>query len=441
MSGTKRFASIGDGNTDVDSIDILVVDDDESVREFLTAALEELDYKAKSAEDCDKAKELLAEETFRLILCDVNLPGMSGDEFLPFCKQNYPDTEIILITGRPGINAAVHAVKEGAFDYLPKPITLETLKDRVSTALDIANSKTVVDGSGNRLQSTVAGYKIIKTLGSGSMGVVFLVEKDGAKYALKVLRADITNEVSQRNLKRFARESDILAELNHPNIVRFLEHGIWREKNTPYFVMEFISGQSLSYHIQIGTLTLNEKISVMRQIASALAFIHDHEILHRDIKPANILITRDNLVKITDFGIARITNSDITMPQEALGSPAYMSPEAFGGTDQYAQSDIFSFGSICYELFTGQKPFDGDDIATMMDSIRNERPVEPIQLAPDIPPYVQDILAKMLAKKPEDRFASATEIIRALDHQYADGASGITSRLLRVLMLRKPTWR
>ncbi len=437
MSGTKRFVLPGDSDDCDDCASILVVDDEELVRRFLTSALKELDYTVAAAENCDKAKELLATEKFNLILCDVNLPGMSGDEFLPFCKSNYPSTEIILITGNPGIDAAVHAVKKGAFDYLPKPISIETLQNRVAAALVGADRQ----GPDSEHQSTVAGYKILKTLGSGSMGVVFLVEKEGMQYALKMLRADITDEVSQRNLKRFSREADILSGLNHPNIVRFLEHGIWQEKNIPYFVMELISGQPLSYHIRTGMLTIKEKISVMKQVASALGFIHEHGVLHRDIKPANILLTSDYVVKITDFGIARITNSELTITQESLGSPAYMSPEAFGGSDQYIQSDIFSFGTICYELFTGQKPFDGDDIAEMMDSIRNERPIEPIQLAPDIPPYIQDILAKMLAKRPEDRFSSANDIIQAMDHQHTDGTSGITSRLLRVLLLKRPTWR
>ena len=427
---------------DISQSRILVVDDEEFVREFLSDALLAEGYEVEVAEECNQALEILETKTFDLILSDINLPGMSGNDLLRVIKKDYQTTEIMLITGDPGLDGAVQAVKNGAYDYLSKPISPEKLYERVKSAL--IHSKTKPNKAihtGTTLPNT--GYSVVRTLGSGNMGVVLLVEKDKKYYAMKILRRESPGPISDNKTKRFIREAEILAQIDHPNVVKIFDYGISEDEEVPFFIMEFVPGRPLNHHMMSNTLSLDEKLSIIRQISDALDFVNGFGILHRDIKPGNILITDERHVKLTDFGIARVADSNLTITREVLGSPAYMSPEAFDSSCQKDQrSDIFSLGIIAYELLTGVKPFSGETIGEIMDEIKNHKPIEPIKILPSLPGYLQDILAKMLAKQPDDRFNSAGEILQALDHQSGSTPKneGITSRLLRTLILRNPTW-
>ncbi len=428
---------------DIKSSRILVVDDEEFVREFLFDALEAENYTVELADDCDQAIEKLASTTFDLILSDINLPGMSGNDLLQFCKKEYQATEIMLITGDPGLDGAVQAVKNGAFDYLAKPISPEKLYERVQAAL--LNSKTKPNPmiqTGDSLPDTE--YVIVRTLGSGNMGVVLLVEKDKKYYAMKILRRESPGPISDPRTQRFIMEAEILSKINHPNVVKIFEYGISKNDEVPYFVMEFIPGSPLNHHMTNNTLSNSEKVEIIRQLSSALDIVHEAGILHRDVKPGNVLITDDKTAKLTDFGIARVSDSDLTITSELLGSPAYMSPEAFNSSLKKDQrTDIFSLGIISYELLTGVKPFHGETIGEIMDKIQNHNPIEPIKINPHLKPYLQDILAKMLAKEPVNRFSSAGEIVVAINHGCVNRPhkEGITTRLLKTLLLNKPTWR
>ncbi len=428
---------------DIQNSRILVVDDDEMVRMLLHKALKIQGYEVDLAGTFHEALEKLALLHYDLILTDINLPDISGEELLVFCKTNYKSTEVILITGAPQLDGAIQDIKKGAFDYLAKPIALEKLYERVNAALIQSKTKHNISiNTEDTLSDT--GYSVVRTLGSGNMGVVLLVEKNKNYYAMKILRRESKDPLSDLKVKRFIREAEILAKIDHPNIVKVLEFGMSGEEGVPYFVMEFIASQPLNHYIAQKTLSTNEQVSIIRDISLALNVVHNEGILHRDIKPGNILITEDHQVKLTDFGIARVGDSNLTIPTEILGSPAYMSPEAFDSSQIKDQrSDIFSLGTIAYELLTGQKPFNGETIGEVMNEIRFNRPIEPMKIVPNLPPYLQDILAKMLAKKPEDRFDSAEKVVEALDHQSKNISQkeGITARLLRTLILRKPTWK
>ena len=438
---TKSFHC--DTLDDIQNSRILVVDDDDLISNFLYKALIEKGYEVEIASNFHKALDRLSLLHFDLILTDINLPDISGEELLVYCKTNYKSTEVIVITGDPHLDSAVQDIKKGAFDYLAKPIALEILYERVTAALIQSKTKHNISiNTEDTLSDT--GYSVVRTLGSGNMGVVLLVEKNKAYYAMKILRRESKDPLSDLKVQRFIREAEILSKIDHPNIVKVLEFGMSGTEGVPYFVMEFIASQPLNHYIAQKTLSIQEKVSIIRDVALALNVVHNEGILHRDIKPGNILITDDNQVKLTDFGIARVGDSSITIPTEILGSPAYMSPEAFDSSQIKDQrSDIFSLGTISYELLTGQKPFNGDTIGEVMNEIRFNRPVEPIKIVPDLPPYLQDILAKMLAKKPEDRFSDAEKIVHAIDHQSGNlpHKEGITARLLRTLILRKPTWK
>ena len=439
---TKRFNC--ETIDDIINSRILIVDDDELITTLLCQDLTNEGYEVAIATSFSNAQECLAQLHFNLIITDINLPDRSGEELLIYCKKNYKSTEIIIMTGDPHLDRAVQDIKDGAFDYLAKPISLELLHKRVKAALlQSKTSHNISPNTEDPLSDT--GYSVVRTLGSGNMGVVLLVEKNKCYYAMKILRRDSKDTISELKVKRFIREAEILSKIDHPNIVKVLEFGMSGDEGVPYFVMEFIPSKPLNHYIAQKTLSINEKISIIRDIALALSVVHNEGILHRDIKPGNILITDDDhQVKLTDFGIARVSDSSITIPTEVLGSPAYMSPEAFDSSQIKDQrSDIFSLGTIAYELLTGQKPFNGDTIGEVMNEIRFNKPVEPLKIVPNLPPYLQDILAKMLAKKPEDRFSDAEKIVHALDHQSSNSSQreGITAKLLRTLILRKPTWK
>ena len=420
---------------------ILVVDDEELVRDFLLEALEAKGYTVTLATCCDEALGELEQKPFDLVFSDINMPGMSGNDLLELCKKTYQSTEVILITGDPNLEGAVNSVKQGAFDYLSKPISLEKLYERVESGLSNITKKSELTSHSNPTAKN--GYAVVRTLGAGNMGIVLLVQKDSKYYAMKILRCGDNDASHKIRVQRFIREAEILSKIKHPNVIRIFEYGVSDEEEIPYIIMEFVAGEPLNQYMESHNLTHDDSIKIITQLAEALAAVHQFEILHRDIKPGNILLTENLDVKLTDFGIAKIENSDLTMTREVLGSPAYMSPESFDSSIvKDCRSDIFSLGVIAYELLTGIKPFYGDTIGELMNAIQYELPIEPLKINDSFPAYMQDILAKMLAKDPDERFSSPEGLLKALklDSNAVAIKEGITRKLLRSLFLKRATW-
>ncbi len=419
---------------------ILVVDDEIPVRDFLRDTLLGCNYMVDVAGSCEEAFQKISAVNYDLVLSDIRLPDSTCDTVLSYCKDNSRGTEVILITGDPYLEDAVRAVKQGAFDYLSKPIASEKLIERVESALAHASRRI---NTASEMSSPDKAYEVVRTLGAGNMGVVLLVKKNNHYYAMKILRRENSSHEHKIKVQRFIREAEILSRINHPNVIKIFEYGVSEDEQIPYIVMEFIPGRPLNQIMRSANFSNEQSIYIIRQLAEALGTVHKFGILHRDIKPGNILIADDLKIKLTDFGIAKIEDSELTITREILGSPAYMSPESFENSVHCdCRSDIFSMGVIAYELLTGVKPFHGDTIGEMMNSIKHHRPIEPLKINNTFPPYLQDVLAKMLAKKPEERFSSANEIIKALDYEDArgQGKEGFTQKLLRTLLLRKPTW-
>lgn len=403
---------------------ILVVDDDGFIRDMLKNALEPIGYHVDLAFGSGDALEKLIDYKYNLLVLDANLPGISGFELLKYCKKHHPVMEIIMITGNPELDDAISTVKDGAFDYLPKPFSIEKLLSRTEDALKHQKDELIkslspanADKLNNPHNFLLPEYKIIKTLGTGMMGIVFLAEKDCKQYALKVLRREGDDVGHAARLKRFLREAKILSQIEHPNVVRVYDFGFPKDSEIPYIVMEYVPGKSLTTFIKENKLTLEQKLYIIAQIAAALAIVHKFGVLHRDVKPSNILVTDDFIAKLSDFGIAKISDSSLTMTHEVLGSPAYMPPETFKQNKILdCRSDIFSLGIMSYELITGMKPFHGETVGEMMDAIQNARPQEPRKINPELPLSVQNLLEKMLKKKPEERFQSAAKIIEAINN-------------------------
>ncbi len=421
-------------------VSILVVDDEDSIRRLLGQFLS-VSYNVHTAASTDEALSLLGKNKYELAIVDVNMPGKSGKEMFRTCRKIYPEMHIILMTGMPELADAVDTVKEGAFYYLPKPIDLKFLLLLVKRAIEEREKKNEMDDIG-RIKNLASEYKIIRSLGCGVTGIVLLVEKDGESYAMKVLRWNGESDNTSGKLERFAREAEILMKVNNEHVVKIIEHNLSIKSENPYIIMEYVKGMPLTECLNRKIFDINQKISIIEQIAEGIECVHGCGILHRDIKPENIIITDDVIVKITDFGVSHVSDSSLTMDDEILGSPSYMAPESFNEIKKTdARSDIFSIGVISYEMLTGVRPFQGESIYQVMQAVRNKNPVAPVKIAPEIPSWMQDIMVKMLDKNPAGRYRNAGEIVRAIRHgQGGQDLSTITSRILKSRLFLKNIW-
>ncbi len=255
-------------------------------------------------------------------------------------------------------------------------------------------------------------------LGRGAMGVVYKATDPviGRTVAVKTIKLSEEGTGLSRSelLTRFQTEARAAGLLTHPNIVVVFDAG--EEDGLYYITMELVEGKSLQAHLDGGqAFALPRVLRIMEQTCSALQFAHERNVVHRDIKPANIMLTGDDTVKVTDFGTAKILQFG-TMQQTAhvMGTPSYMSPEQVKGRAVDGRSDIFSLGVLLYEMVTGEKPFPGQNITTVIYKIVNEEPVPPRQIDPSIHPGISAVVMKALAKEPETRYQSCREMLEDL---------------------------
>jgi len=257
-------------------------------------------------------------------------------------------------------------------------------------------------------------YEIMDKIGDGGMALVYSAKDTllNRLVAVKILREQYANDSDF--ISRFYREAQAAASLSHPNVVTVYDVGTYN--NTPYIVMEYIHGKNLSEIIKSkGRLDPAEAVKIGVQICSALAHAHRHNIVHRDIKPHNILITDDGQVKVTDFGIAAISSTSITQTGVVLGSVLYFSPEQARGNKVDYLSDLYSLGVVMYEMLCGRVPFRGETPISIALKHIQDQPEPPTKINPQVPPQLEKIVLKLLAKRPADRFQSAQELSSALE--------------------------
>ena len=270
-------------------------------------------------------------------------------------------------------------------------------------------------------------YEILDELGRGAMGVVYRAMDPviGRTVAVKTIRLseEGTGLTRPELLARFQTEARAAGLLTHPNIVVVYDAG---EENGLYFItMELVEGKSLQALLDGGhAFPVPRVIRIMEQTCSALQFAHERNIVHRDVKPANLMLTADDTVKVIDFGTAKILQFG-TAQQTAhvMGTPSYMSPEQVKGRPVDGRSDIFSIGVMLYEMLTGEKPFPGQSITTVIYKIVNEEPIPPRQINPSIHPGLNDIVLRALAKEPEVRYQSCRELLEDLRNYRAMGGN------------------
>ncbi len=399
---------------------ILFVDDDPSVLSSLrrgfrkSAKIWDMHF-AQSSED---ALSQLNADAFDLVVSDVKMPGKSGFALLAEIRVRYPETAVILMTGMPSIDAAIEAIKLGAVNYLSKPIDHGEMRLAIAKALEDSEMTHTRTGDGG-IRSQIGDYEVVKQIDEGSMGIVFLVEKEEAderkQYALKLLKTGVLPQTEREEaVERFRREAEIAMHMSHPNIIYLHEYGLVEKDRIPYMVMEYFDGDTLDVLIydKDSNLDYLAKAMLLRQIASALAEVHKSITCHRDIKPANIMVNAEGLVKLIDFGIAKLPKSQLTQPDCIMGTPAYIAPETISNNSKIDRaSDLFSLGVVAYELFLKRRPFDAENLVALARQIWQADPLEPKSLDPHIPEPICAMIEKLLAKKPEDRYPTADELI------------------------------
>jgi serine/threonine protein kinase len=266
---------------------------------------------------------------------------------------------------------------------------------------------------------TKAGrYEIVGELGRGAMGVVYKAMDPviGRTVAVKTIRLSEEGTGLSRPelLTRFQTEARAAGLLTHPNIVVVFDAG--EEDGLYYITMELVEGKSLQALLDDGHgFPLPRTLRIMEQTCSALQFAHERNVIHRDIKPANLMLTADDTVKVTDFGTAKILQfGTVQQTAHVMGTPSYMSPEQVKGRAVDGRSDIFSLGVMLYEMVTGEKPFPGQNITTVIYKIVNEEPVPPRQINPSIHPGISAIVMRALEKEPDQRYQSCREMLEDL---------------------------
>lgn len=261
---------------------------------------------------------------------------------------------------------------------------------------------------------TIGNYKIISKLGSGGMAVVYKAHELSLNriVALKVL----SSHLSENNefIKRFEREARAAAKLNHPNIIQI--YAIGEEEGIHFFSMEYVKGKTLAQIIEEEKkLTYDKAIPIIIQTAEALSEAHKHGIVHRDMKPSNIMVNNNGTVKVTDFGIAYVSQeTKLTKSGSIIGTPEYLSPEQCEAKAIDNRSDIYSLGVTFYELLSGKTPYKADTpVSMLLEIVKGNFP--PLnEVNPDVPKFIQKIVEKMMQTKPEDRFNNANELIESL---------------------------
>jgi len=275
--------------------------------------------------------------------------------------------------------------------------------------------------SGDRMPSTIGRYQVHESIGYGAMGAVYKAFDPLIKrtLAIKTIRLDIPRQSPQYKsfIERFYHEARISGTLSHPNIVTLFDIG--EEGGLPYLAMEFVEGETISSILERGLRFKPEKvIGLVSQVASAIDYAHTKGVIHRDIKPSNLILFDTDRVKVTDFGIAKLVDAEMTQSGTLLGTPSYMSPEQAMGDKLDGRSDIFSLGVCAFEMLCGEQPFPGNNVTSILYKLVHVDPIEPANLEMNglVPEKWHEVFGKVLAKKPDDRYQTSTEFVQDLEY-------------------------
>jgi TonB family protein len=271
-----------------------------------------------------------------------------------------------------------------------------------------------------QMPRTIGRYQVHDCIGFGAMGAVYKAFDPLIKrtLAIKTIRLDIPRQSPQYKsfIERFYHEARISGTLSHPNIVTLFDIG--EEAGVPYLAMEFVEGETIAGLLEKGSKFDPEKvIGLVSQIAAAIDYAHSRGVIHRDIKPSNLMLFERDRVKVTDFGIAKLVDAEMTQSGTLLGTPSYMSPEQAMGEKLDHRSDIFSLGVCAFEMLSGEQPFPGTNVTSILYKLVHVDPIEPANLEMNglVPQKWHDVFSRVLAKQPDDRYQTATEFVQDLE--------------------------
>lgn len=283
-------------------------------------------------------------------------------------------------------------------------------------------------------------YEVVAELGRGAMGVVYKARDPQIDRLVAVKTVSLWGqepEEEQEFRLRFANEAQAAGRLHHPGIVSVFDVGEDPENQDPYIVLEYVSGESLQRVLsREKKLPLSKALKLAEELADALDYAHAQGVVHRDIKPANILVTEDGHAKIADFGIAKLNLAHFTIPGKVLGTPAYMAPEQLSGEGSDGRSDLFSLGVILYVMVTGHSPFPGSSATTVCFKVANREPVAASALDMTLPPQIDAVISRAIAKNPEERYQHGSELaedLRLLQQAYKPGSTTTSMQAITAL--------
>jgi CheY-like chemotaxis protein len=413
---------------------ILIVDDEQGIREFLVDVLASDGHETVQAADATEALGHLRTRTFDLMITDVRMPGtVDGVDLLRRARGEQPAMEVILLTAHGTVETAVRAMKFGAFDYLQKPIgspgelrmlVWSALERRTQCSGPERPRRPPLEGAdamtqlGRDVERALGSqYDVEALIGRGGYAAVFRVYDRhlDRKLAVKALLPELAGfaEIA----RRFRCEALTAARLSHPNIVPI--YFVGREAETPCLVMPLVEGESLSARLRRDErLGLGALLSVASDVAGALDFAHRAGVVHRDVKPDNILVeSAAGRCLLTDFGIAKAVASGAshTAPGYMVGTPHYASPEqAASDHDLDGRSDLYSLAVVVYEMLAGRPPFGGRTAREILARQVTATVPPLLGCRPEVGPATDRVMAKALAKDPSDRFSTGAELVGAL---------------------------
>ncbi len=425
---------------------LLIVEDHEDMRETLRDCLEEFGYDVEVAGDGVEGLEKARARPFDLVITDLNMPRLGGLELIQAIRREALNPDVVMLSADSQISRAVEAMRLGAINYLVKPVDVDQLVHEVRAVMqarrdraaerDIAETTAVVGHhnlshdaeseprlpsgtNGNRtspgsdLPQSIGRYHVLGRIGSGGMGTIYKCFDPalGRTVAVKVVVDGPDHAGHEDLLRRFACEAQAAGMLRHPNIVTVYDYSTGPE-GPVYLAMEYLSGSPLGELLAAaGRLPWQRAVFIAFQLADALEFAHRNQVIHRDVKPANILVLERDLVKILDFGIAKLANSELTVPGTFVGSPRYLSPESFRGARIDYRADQFSLGSVLYEMVAGKPAFDFTNFYAGMHHILSEDPTPLEQLVPEAPSLLYDVVERLHQKDADRRYHNEMRLL------------------------------
>ncbi len=394
---------------------LLVVDDEAMNRDMLSRRLQREGFTVLVAEGGRQALDVVASQTVDLVLLDVMMPEMTGVEVLQELRCGYPPTRlpVIMVSAAGDSPHVVEALNQGANDYVTKPVNLPVLLARIQSQL---SRRREAEPFKAEVGAMVGPYRLEALLGRGGMATVYRATDTrlARPVALKILAPELAR--SEVQVERFVREARAIARVRHRGVVAIFDVG---SAPCHFLAMELVQGRTLDRYLGGKPLPAREAARIARDVALALAEVHRHGILHRDLKPTNLMIDEAGAVHLMDFGLARVSEVDTSLTTTGcvVGTPQYMAPEQIdhllGPVD--CRTDLHALGLVLYELLTGTPALQGRTLSKLLYQILKRKPEPPSLHNPQVPPELDALCLRLQARKPEDRYAQASEVARELE--------------------------